>query len=89
MAEKSPKDMTFSELCELLNYIPKNRLLTTDELSEIVGLQPATVRAFRFHGTGPKFLKPPGSGVVLYSETDVLRWIASGRKQNTSEGAAA
>lgn len=85
MTEKSPADMTFPELCELLSYTPKNRPLTPPEVCEFLGVTDVCLRQQRTGGFGPYFLKAPGSRLVRYAEIDVLRWFAFGRRQSTSE----
>ena len=85
MTEKSPTDMTFEKLCELLSYVPKNRPLTPPEVCELLGVTDMCLRQQRIAGTGPYFLKAPGSRLVRYAEVDVLRWMALGRRQSTSE----
>lgn len=45
--------LSFEQLCELFNYAPKNRPLSTEEVSEFTGLAPNTLEQHRFKGTGP------------------------------------
>ncbi len=40
-------------------------------------------------GEPPCYFSPPGTRRVWYAELDVLRWLASGARQSTSEQAAA
>ena len=87
--EKPPANMTFQELCVLLSYVPKNRPLTPPEVCELLGVTDQCLRQQRIAGGGPYFLKAPGSRLVRYAEVDVLRWMALGRRQSTSEGKAA
>jgi predicted DNA-binding transcriptional regulator AlpA len=82
---KSPKDMTFAELCELLSYTPKNRLLIPLEVCEILGVTDQTLRMGRINGDGPRYIKNSSSRLVRYSEIDILRWVASGLRTSTSE----
>lgn len=81
--------MTFEQLCELFAYAPKGRPLESKEVAELLGVHPNTVEQYRFRGEGPRFFSPPGTRRVWYAELDVLRWLASGAKQSTSEQAAA
>jgi predicted DNA-binding transcriptional regulator AlpA len=81
--------MTFEQLCELFNYVPKNRLLDTNEVAEILDVHPSTVNHYRLRGEGPRYFSPPGTRRVWYSEYDVLAWMASGARQSTSEQVAA
>ncbi len=78
-------EMTFEQLCELFNYIPKNRPLSTEQVSDITGLACNTLEQHRFKGTGPRFFSPPGTRRVWYSERDVLAWLASGARYSTSQ----
>ena len=51
-----------------------DRLLTAAEVAERVRRPIATVRYWRFQGTGPKGANVAGR--VLYRESDVEAWIA-------------
>lgn len=48
-------------------------LLTMSEVSELTRIPIATLRDYRFKGTGPKSGKVGGR--VMYRESDVLAWI--------------
>jgi predicted DNA-binding transcriptional regulator AlpA len=50
-----------------------DRLLTTNEVAELMRLAPETLRYWRWKGMGPKSFRL-GSRVV-YRETDVIMWI--------------
>jgi predicted DNA-binding transcriptional regulator AlpA len=82
-------DTTFEQLCELFNYAPKNRLLDTKEVADILAVNPSTVDHYRVRGTGPRHFSPPGTRRVWYSERDLLFWMASGARQATCEAVAA
>lgn len=82
-------EMSFEQLCELFAYIPKGRPLESKEVAEILRVHPNTVEQYRFRGDGPRYFSPPGTRRVWYAEMDVLRWLASGARQCTSEQAAA
>ncbi|HBO3293636.1 TPA: DNA-binding protein [Pseudomonas aeruginosa] len=77
--------LSFEQLCELFNYTPKNRPLSTEEVSEFTGLAPNTLEQHRFKGTGPRFFNPAGTRRVWYSERDMLAWLASGARNSTSQ----
>lgn len=81
--------MSFDQLCELFTYTPKRRPLSGDEVAEILGVHPNTMNQYRFRGEGPRYFSPPGTRRCRYAELDVLRWLASGARQSTSEQAAA
>lgn len=76
--------LTFEQLCTLFNYLPKNRLLTTDDLVELTGIARNTWEQHRLRGTGPRYFRPPGTRRVWYSERDLLLWMASGARHSTS-----
>ena len=80
-------EMSFEQLCELFAYTPKRRLLSGDEVAEILGVHPNTMNQYRFRGEGPRYFSPPGTRRVWYAELDVLRWLASGARHSTSEAA--
>ncbi|AUW58297.1 DNA-binding protein [Sphingobium sp. SCG-1] len=82
-------EMTFDQLCELFAYVPQRRPLDTKETAALLGVHFNTLEQYRFRGEGPRFFSPPGTRRVWYAELDVLRWLASGAKQSTSEQAAA
>ncbi len=50
------------------------RLLTLDEVAELIRVPAATLRYWRHRGTGPKSFKM-GPRRVMYRERDVLQWI--------------
>ena len=79
--------MTFEQLCELFAYTSKGRPLDSTEVAELLGLNPNTMDQYRFRGEGPRYFSPPGTRRVWYAELDVLRWLASGARQSTSEAA--
>ncbi len=80
-------EMNFDQLCELFAYTPKGRPLDTKEVADVLRIHPNTLDQYRFRGEGPRFFSPPGTRRVWYAEMDVLRWLASGAKQSTSEAA--
>lgn len=82
-------EMSFDQLCELFTYTPKGRPLDTKEVSEILGIHFNTIEQYRLRGEGPRYFSPPGTRRVWYAELDVLRWLASGARQSTSQQAAA
>ena len=82
-------DMSFEQLCELFAYIPKRRPLDNKEVAEILRVHPNTLEQYRFRGQGPRYFSPPGTRRVWYAELDILRWLASGARQSTSEQAVA
>lgn len=78
-------EQTLSQLCELLSYSPKGRLLTSREVAELLRVHPVTVDQFRVRGDGPRYFKPRGTRRVWYSERDVLAWIVAGARSSTSQ----
>lgn len=78
-------EMTFEQLCELFNYEPKRRPLNTAEAAEILHIKPITLDIKRIEGGGPRYFRPPGTRKVLYSERDVLAFLASGARTSTSQ----
>ena len=82
-------EMSFEQLCELFAYTPKRHPLDSREVAELLGIHPNTMEQYRFRGEGRRYFSPPGTRRVWYAELDVLRWLASGAKQSTSEQAAA
>jgi hypothetical protein len=76
---------TFEQLCAQFGYRPRGRLITGQELAAWLAVHPATVEGWRHNGSGPKYLKPPQQRRVWYAERDVLSWLASGERRNTSE----
>ena len=86
--ELSVEDMTLEQLCELFSYTPKKRPISTEEYAELRGVSKRTAEGDRVRGVGPRFFQPPGTRRVVYSERDVLTWLASGMKRSTSDTAA-
>lgn len=79
---------TFEQLCELFNYTPKGRPLQSHEVAELRGISNRTMEGERVRGGGPRYFQPAGTRRVLYSERDVLEWLASGAKRSTSAAVA-
>jgi hypothetical protein len=77
--------MTLEQLCELFAYTPKNRRLSTDEAAEVLGVAQSTLELKRTTGGGPRYFRPSGSRRVFYIERDLLEYLASGARRNTSE----
>lgn len=77
--------LTFEQLCSVFNYTPKNRPLSTDEVADFLGVARNTLEQHRLKGTGPRYLQPPGTRRVWYSERDMLAWLASGARNSTSQ----
>ncbi len=84
----SDPNLSLEQLCTLFGYAPKSRPISTAEVAEILNVHHVTVEQYRARGEGPRFFQPPGTRRVWYSEVDVLRWLASGAKLNTSQSAA-
>lgn len=78
-------DLSFEQLCELFNYTPKNRPLSTDEVAEFLGVMRNTLEQHRLKGTGPRYFQPPGTRKVWYLERDMLLWLLSGARTSTSQ----
>jgi predicted DNA-binding transcriptional regulator AlpA len=51
-----------------------DRLLTMEELAELLRRPVATIRYWRYMGTGPRGANVAGR--VMYRESDIERWIA-------------
>ena len=55
----------------------KEKLLKTDEVAEILGLSPATLRTWRWSGVGPKYFSLPGTnGSVRYKRQEDELWLS-------------
>jgi predicted DNA-binding transcriptional regulator AlpA len=53
-----------------------DRLLTTPEAAELIGIKPGTLKLWRSQGRGPRYLKKPGGQrtPVRYRAQDVEKW---------------
>jgi hypothetical protein len=52
-----------------------DRFLSPDQVCELVpGITRTSLSSLRYHGKGPRFLKPTAKTVV-YREADVLDWL--------------
>src|SRR5664280_938162 len=72
--------------------LPAPLLLTSPQASARLGLRKQSLRARRFHGNSPPFIRLSNSPTapVFYSEVELLAWIASKpRFTGTSEERAA
>jgi predicted DNA-binding transcriptional regulator AlpA len=60
--------------------------LGTDAVAAMIGISPGTLRIWRVHGKGPKFVKLGNAkqAGVVYFEADVLAWLAQRKFTSTS-----
>lgn len=63
------------------------KLLTQDQVAEMLGVKTETMRHWRMRGTGPIFTKIGAN--VRYSEAHVLAFINAGARISTSQKAPA
>lgn len=61
------------------------KLLTSDQVADLLGVQEGTVRLWRMQGKGPRFKKI--GTLVRYDEADVLAYINAGTRISTSQRA--
>ena len=59
------------------------QLLKENEAANILSLEVATLRRWRWAGTGPSFLKI--GGAVRYDVAEIERFIEAGVRQSTSD----
>ncbi|MGN5733144.1 helix-turn-helix transcriptional regulator [Arthrobacter psychrochitiniphilus] len=57
----------------MMNPITAMKLLTMDEVAEMLRKSPAQLRWMRHNSTGPKCAKLGGR--VMYREQDVIDWV--------------
>tara|TARA_Y100000294_G_C8423728_1_gene283887 strand:- start:317 stop:535 length:219 start_codon:yes stop_codon:yes gene_type:complete len=64
-----------------------DRLLTTNEVGKLFGLNPKSLANARSSGMGIKipFIKLGTDGVVRYKESDILAYIESNTFEHTGE----
>ena len=55
------------------------KLLTTDEVADLLRTSPSTVRYWRYRQTGPRGIKRGRR--VLYPEDEVLSWLSGTDEQ--------
>ena len=60
-------------------------LLTTPEVAGHLGVAEITVRKWRTHGNGPRFIRCGGN--IRYRATDIESWVTSRTVSSTSEAA--
>ena len=61
-------------------------LLSSKQVSAILGVTVGTVAKWRIDGTGPKFIKV--SKYVVYDPNDITDWLNARRVSSTRDGAA-
>lgn len=64
-------------------YTPAERLLTTAEAAEVLGLSPAFLANMRVKGGGPCFFKL--GHAVRYSREQLLEWVNGRQRASTSQ----
>ena len=62
---------------------PTRRLLKEGEVAQILSLEVATLRRWRWSGRGPRFLKL--GGAVRYDPADLSAFIEQQRRTSTSD----
>lgn len=60
-------------MSDTVTVIPK--LLTIREVAEVTGLSVGTLYNKKLKGTGPRFVKRPGSSQLLCREEDLIEWM--------------
>jgi predicted DNA-binding transcriptional regulator AlpA len=55
------------------------RLLSTEEVAEVLGKPPRTLRQWRYVGAGPKYLKV--GATVRYRARDVESWLEAQERE--------
>jgi hypothetical protein len=55
------------------------RLLSTEEVAEVLGRPPRTLRQWRYLGVGPKYLKV--GAAVCYRPGDVEGWLRAQERE--------
>ncbi len=56
------------------------RLLSEDEVADLLNVKPATLRTWRNRNKGPDWIANPDSGRYLgYRQDDVETWVLAGR----------
>lgn len=58
-----------------------SKLIGTDEVSQLLGVSPATLRVWRSNNTGPASFKLGGK--VVYETTTVHQWIERQKLETT------
>lgn len=53
-------------------------------LAELLEVTPKSLERWRDAGTGPAYLKLPGSSLIRYSRDDVVAWLTAARVEATS-----
>lgn len=65
--------LSFEQLCELFNYTPKNRPLSTDEIAEFFGVARNTLEQHRLKGTGSHHPALVASATYEYLEAIIVK----------------
>ncbi len=62
------------------------RLMSTEEVAEVLGRPPRTLRQWRYLGEGPKYLKV--GATVRYRASDVEKWLKAQEREGASGATA-
>jgi excisionase family DNA binding protein len=63
-----------------------NKLLSTKEVAEILGVEVQTIRKWRMDGSSPKYLRYGKlKGRCMYRQEDIQSWIEEKLRISTSE----
>jgi len=58
------------------------RLMSTEEVAEVLGRPPRTLRQWRYLGEGPKYLKV--GATVRYRARDIEKWLKAQEREGAS-----
>ncbi len=86
-AETAPHHADAARSGAVLSSEAKPEWLTTEALSELLGIPLATIRHWRYVGTGPAYVKL--GRAVRYSRAVVERWISERARGGDLSSAAA
>jgi hypothetical protein len=60
------------------------RLMSTEEVAEVLGRPPRTLRQWRYLNQGPKYLKV--GATVRYGARDVEKWLKAQEREAAASG---
>ena len=64
-----------------------DQLLSTQEAADYIGIKPGTLRKWRWHGTGPSYVRLGRSkrARVVYRASDLTSWLSERVHTDTSK----
>ena len=59
--------------------------LRAPQAAEYLSVSESTLAKLRLRGNGPRYSRPLGTRLIIYSQVDLDAWVEGGKRRSTSE----